>query len=67
MLDRATHALLGEIADMDHLTARGIHRMLRVARTVADLAGHVPVTKQDVLGAHTLRDPGALLQDRAAA
>jgi magnesium chelatase family protein len=66
-LDRSTDALLGELADMDHLSARSVHRLMRVARTIADLMGHDRVEKADVLGAHTLRDPGALLQDEPAA
>src|SRR4051794_18133163 len=66
-LDRSTDALLGELGDMDHLSARSIHRLMRVARTIADLMGHERVEKSDVLGAHTLRDPGALLQDQPAA
>ena len=32
-------ALLVQIADKFHLTARGYHRVMRVARTIADLAG----------------------------
>jgi predicted ATPase with chaperone activity len=52
---------------MDHLSARSIHRLMRVARTIADLMGHERTEKADVLGAHTLRDPGALMQDEPAA
>jgi magnesium chelatase family protein len=37
--DAAGRALLTEAADRMHLTARGYHRVLRVARTLADLEG----------------------------
>jgi magnesium chelatase family protein len=66
-LDRRTDALTGELADMDHMSARSVHRMLRVARTIADLEGNERVSDQNVLTAHALRDPGATLDDRAAA
>jgi magnesium chelatase family protein len=66
-LDRSADGTLAELAELDHLSARSIHRMLRVARTIADLAGHATVTKDDVLSAHGLRDPGASLHDRLAA
>lgn len=40
------------------LSARGLHRVRRVARTMADLAGRDgPVTEEDVLGALALRSP----------
>jgi magnesium chelatase family protein len=37
--DAAGLKLLSDAADMMKLTARGYHRVLRVARTIADLAG----------------------------
>ena len=37
------------------LTGRGVHRVLRVARTVADLAGHGTIQPKDVHHALTLR------------
>ncbi|MGZ4169611.1 MAG: YifB family Mg chelatase-like AAA ATPase, partial [Solirubrobacteraceae bacterium] len=37
------------------LSARGRHRVLRVARTIADLAGREPVSREDVLLALSLR------------
>jgi magnesium chelatase family protein len=37
--DAAGVKLLSDAADMMRLTARGYHRVLRVARTIADLAG----------------------------
>jgi magnesium chelatase family protein len=66
-LDRLADGALAELAEMDHMSARSIHRLLRVARTIADIDGHETVTKPDVLTAHTLRDPGALLVDHLAA
>jgi magnesium chelatase family protein len=39
-----------------NLTARGLHRIRRVARTLADLAGRCgPVEEEDVCGALMLR------------
>ena len=38
------------------LTARGVHRMLRVARTVADVRGADVVSRDDLLAAAALRD-----------
>ena len=40
--------LLSELHDRSRLSARGHHRVLRVARTVADLEGSVPVTPDHV-------------------
>jgi magnesium chelatase family protein len=37
--DAEGRALLSRIAERFGLTARGYHRILRVARTIADLAG----------------------------
>ena len=38
-LDKAGLALIRDAADAMHLSARGYHRVLRVARTLADLDG----------------------------
>ena len=43
--------LLSEMHDRSRLSARGHHRVLRVARTVADLEGSVPVTPDHVAAA----------------
>jgi predicted ATPase with chaperone activity len=49
-----------ELATAAHMTARGVHRVLRVSRTIADLAGRDGVTDADLLAAAGLRDPAAL-------
>ena len=40
--------LLNRVAEKFGLSARGYHRVLRVARTIADLAGSEPVLKSHV-------------------
>jgi magnesium chelatase family protein len=44
-LDTASLALIHDAADAMRLTARGYHRVLRVARTLADLDGAERVTR----------------------
>jgi magnesium chelatase family protein len=51
--------LIAEIASASSLSARAIHRLMRVARTVADLSGNATVTEADLLAATGLRDPAA--------
>jgi magnesium chelatase family protein len=46
--DAEGRALLGLVADRFGLSARGYHRVLRVARTIADLAGVADVNKQHI-------------------
>ncbi len=48
------------------LSARGRHRVLRVARTIADLERHDRVTEADVLTALALRQHGAAEEMLAA-
>jgi len=56
-------ALLGEAADRMNLSARGYHRVLRVARTLADLEGRDQVTRIDIAEALSYRGAGnGLLQ-----
>ena len=64
--DAAGVKLLTEAADKMRLTARGYHRVLRVARTIADLEGHERVTKADVLMALSLRLRGEAEEALAA-
>ena len=51
-------ALLRKAAERVGLSARGYHRVLRVARTIADLAGHDQVTRADIAEAISFRIPG---------
>ena len=53
--DAAGQKLLTEAAERMRLTARGYHRVLRVARTIADLAGHPSVTRGHVAEALSYR------------
>ena len=48
------------------LSARGQHRVLRVARTIADLNGSERVRARDVGGALALRPEAGLAGSRAA-
>ncbi|HUG49235.1 MAG TPA: YifB family Mg chelatase-like AAA ATPase [Candidatus Limnocylindria bacterium] len=54
-LSAPTRAVLVELAEADQLSARGVHRVLRVARSIADLELREEVLEQDVLAAGTLR------------
>jgi magnesium chelatase family protein len=54
-LDDATLAHLALVAAKRGFSARAIHRLLRVARTLADLAGRDPIARQDLLGAIDFR------------
>jgi magnesium chelatase family protein len=55
-LDSTGRRTMSELADGLELTARGVHRTLRVARTVADLQGGHSVTAEDIFAAASLRD-----------
>ena len=57
-VDSETESLLGDAVHARRLSARGYHRVLRVARTSADLAGSAKVRAEDVALALLLRaDP----------
>jgi len=53
--DRAGMALLREAADTLKLSARGYHRTLRVARTMADLDGAAGVARVHIAEALSYR------------
>lgn len=53
--DAAGKALLMEAAERMHLSARAYHRVLRVARTLADLDGGGPVTRLHIAEALSYR------------
>jgi magnesium chelatase family protein len=52
--------LLADLAHGSCLSARGVHRLMRVSRTVADLDGRATVSEEDILAAASLRDPTAV-------
>jgi magnesium chelatase family protein len=58
--EAAGKTLLAEAADAMRLTARGYHRVLRVARTIADLAGAQTVARAHVAEALAYRRIGNL-------
>ena len=55
--DAESRALLGRVAERFGLSARGYHRILRVARTIADLAGEARLTLPHVAEAVSYRLP----------
>ena len=55
-LDEQARRCIGELSAGLSLTARGVHRVLRVARTVADLQGSPSVREEELLAAASLRD-----------
>jgi magnesium chelatase family protein len=57
--DARARARLGDLAEIGHLSARNVHRILRVARTIADLDGAARVDEAAILAAAGLGDPGA--------
>ena len=66
-LSRSGTNVLEELAQMNHLSARSVHRLLRVARTIADLEDRPTVTDDDVLAAGSLRDPARPVDTALAA
>ncbi|MEX0875676.1 MAG: YifB family Mg chelatase-like AAA ATPase [Actinomycetota bacterium] len=54
-LDEGTGGVLTKAANLHRLSARAVHRVLRLARTIADLEGRERVGREDVLEAVTYR------------
>jgi predicted ATPase with chaperone activity len=48
------------------MTSRGVHRVLRVARTIADLDGRLSASADDINAAVQLRETATAQEARAA-
>ena len=48
VLDNDSRSLIRQAVDTLHLSARGFHRVLKVARTIADLSGHEKITQAHI-------------------
>jgi magnesium chelatase family protein len=53
----SARSALNELSAAHHLSARSTHRLMRVARTIADLAGSTVTSEENVLAAAALKDP----------
>ncbi len=51
VIPKEAEAFLAKAVDKDRLSARGYHKVLKLSRTIADLAGREQINTQDVLGA----------------
>ena len=65
-LEQKGDEMLRSALETGLLSARGQHRVLRVARTIADLNGHTRVRAGDLGSALALRPEAALAGNRAA-
>jgi magnesium chelatase family protein len=65
-LDRHAEQMLARVRERSVLSARGVHRLLRVARTIADLEAHAHVEQADLAMALSLRPGFAADEQRAA-
>jgi magnesium chelatase family protein len=65
-LDEKGQDLLRDARERGLLSARGQHRVLRIARTIADLSESRRVRPQDVGAAIALRPEATLAGSRAA-
>ena len=59
--DSEARALLTKVADRFHLSARGYHRVIRVARTIADLEGAETVRRPHIAEAVSFRLAGPVV------
>ena len=57
-LDERAESAISRAYALGALSARGLHRVLRVARTIADLKGHEMVAHGDLMTALSLRQRG---------
>ncbi len=53
--ERAAMSFLHDELEREHITARGLHKIVRVSWTLSDLHGHVLPTLADVKQAHSIR------------
>ena len=53
--EREAMNFLHDELDREHITARGLHKIIRTSWSFADLHGHTAPTMEDVMAAHTLR------------
>jgi magnesium chelatase family protein len=65
-LDRQAATRAVELAELEGLSARGTERLLRVARTIADLAGAASVGCEGLEEAARYRSPSRVLDRRMA-
>ena len=65
--DSEARGLLRRAADRFGLSARGYHRVMRVARTIADLAGSAEVRRPHMAEAISFRQPDPARRAGAAA
>jgi magnesium chelatase family protein len=64
-LEAAAQSLLKDAADAMNLSARGYHRVIRVARTIADLAGSEEIRRLHLAEALSYRQRPASLRQAA--
>ena len=58
--ERSALNFLHDELDREQLTARGLHKVIRLAWTLADLTGHTTPTLDDVKRAYSLREGAEL-------
>ena len=66
-MTKPAQSAVEDFAATQHLSARSTHRLMRVARTIADLDGLTEITEQNVNAAAALRDPTAQIDAQLAA